>query len=350
MLLRLSMLVALIAAFGAVTNPRPVAALAATYVVCPSGCDFDSVQAAVDATATGDTVEIASGVYPAQLTIRGKSLTLQGAGVDETILDGEQTGRVLVVEGSANVTLRNLTVRNGRAVAGSSFPAGHGGGIFIAAGGTLTMSEIAVTGNTAEVHGGGIANGGTLSISQSEISGNHTDGSGGGLFNTSRLNLYASDISANHSARSGGGIYSTDRLSVTESSITDNTAVVGGGLFNDGAVGETGNADLLQVVLDNNRAIGHGGGLYNAAGGTLTVSQSTVTGNYAGGRGGGLYTDSASAFATSGVIVSESSLDQNQAGDRGGGLYWVSGTLLLPQTVLWSNQPDDCAPDTVTCP
>src|SRR5438128_10853671 len=49
--------------------------LAATIRV-PS--DYSTIQAAADAASSGDTVEIAPGIYPEQILIVGKSLTLAG--------------------------------------------------------------------------------------------------------------------------------------------------------------------------------------------------------------------------------------------------------------------------------
>jgi pectin methylesterase-like acyl-CoA thioesterase len=47
--------------------------------------DYSTIQAAADAASSGDTVEIAPGVYVEQILIVGKSLTLAGKpGADET--------------------------------------------------------------------------------------------------------------------------------------------------------------------------------------------------------------------------------------------------------------------------
>jgi len=60
-----------------------------TLSVCSSGCNFDKIQAAIDAAAAGDTIEVKAGSYVENLTIKDKqNLKLQGAGRDQATLDG----------------------------------------------------------------------------------------------------------------------------------------------------------------------------------------------------------------------------------------------------------------------
>jgi hypothetical protein len=56
-----------------------------TLTVCSAGCDYTTIQAAVDAAAAGDTVAVAAGTY-AELVVIGKAITLRGEGPDKTIL------------------------------------------------------------------------------------------------------------------------------------------------------------------------------------------------------------------------------------------------------------------------
>lgn len=58
---------------------------ATTLTVCPSGCDYTSIQSVIDAACTGDTVEVQSGIYHENVT---KSL----------ILFGKDTGKGVVLE------------------------------------------------------------------------------------------------------------------------------------------------------------------------------------------------------------------------------------------------------------
>jgi hypothetical protein len=113
----------------------PLGALAKTLVVCPtagSGCDFSGktgIQAAVDAAANGDVVQLKAGVYRPekfrdvpykQYVIRGfvaverKRISLIGE--PGVVLDGSSGPPVsaLVVR-DADITIRNLSLRHFRA-------------------------------------------------------------------------------------------------------------------------------------------------------------------------------------------------------------------------------------------
>jgi hypothetical protein len=97
-----------------------------TYYVAPptTGDDSNSglfglpkatIQAAINAASGGDIIDIATGTYNERVTV-DKSLTLNGAGQTNTILDGSTglTGNgkgITISSGITNVTIRNLTVR-----------------------------------------------------------------------------------------------------------------------------------------------------------------------------------------------------------------------------------------------
>jgi hypothetical protein len=123
-------------AFSALAAPTPASSGAAkTLIVCPSadsGCDFSGklgIQAAVDAAGDGDIVKLRAGVYQPErfrdilykqylirgfVTVDGKRIELVGE--PGAVLDGASGPPVsaLVVR-DADVTIRNLTIRNFRA-------------------------------------------------------------------------------------------------------------------------------------------------------------------------------------------------------------------------------------------
>ena len=88
--------------------------------------------------------------------------------VARSTADGTPEFRVFTVIAGVNVNLSGLTVSGGKAV--------DGGGIDNS--GSLTITDVTVTRNSASELGGGILNDGILSIDSSAISDNSTVGDG----------------------------------------------------------------------------------------------------------------------------------------------------------------------------
>lgn len=84
--------------------------------------DHATIQAAIDAAVGGDFIHVAAGTWLGPLSIPGKTLVIQGAGQEQTILDGGGAAQV-VTGGAFNVVaLRDLTVTGG--VTGVTSPSG----------------------------------------------------------------------------------------------------------------------------------------------------------------------------------------------------------------------------------
>ena len=115
--------------------------------------------------------------------------------------------------------------------------AGNGGG-FLVQDDALTLTDCAIVGNKATVDDGGgihVAAGGSLTVRGSTLSGNSADCggaidfySGGGT-----LQLENSTVSGNSATNVGGGIYfrgtAGTGITIRNSTITANTASIGGG-------------------------------------------------------------------------------------------------------------------------
>src|SRR5580698_1521284 len=89
--------------------------------------DVSTVQAAIDISSNGDTVNIAPGIYPETINFHGKSITVQG-NAQGVILKGSQNGPVVTFNSgeTRSAVLQNVTITNG-----SALPPPSGGGIFI---------------------------------------------------------------------------------------------------------------------------------------------------------------------------------------------------------------------------
>jgi hypothetical protein len=201
--------------------------------------------------------------------------------------------RIFEVHGTGNLTLQNVTVRDG--CADGSGVNRDGGGILN--GGTLTVINSTISGNRARNDGGGIdIDGGTVTITNSTISGNSASGSGGGIWNGSTLTITNSTISENSASGSGGGIWNNSTLTITNSTISGNSASgSGGGIRNTG-----GTANLSFVTIASNSA-NTGGGI-SRGGGTVNIKNSIVGNNTAstGPNCSGTVTATGANFATDG--------------------------------------------------
>jgi len=116
---------------------------------------------------------------------------------------------------------------------------------------------------------------------------------------TVRLN--ALTISGGTSTKMGGGIANSGTLTVSNSTLTGNSAFRGGAIYNDG---------------------------------TLTVINSTLSGNSSTDDGGAIFNDGT-------AIVSNSTFSENTAGGSGGnGLWGESGSITLHSTIMADGGPE----------
>ena len=66
---------------------------AATWTVDPHApADFSTISEAIAAASDGDTIQVAAGSYPEDLVLGGRSLTIEGAGSELTLIEPDQTG------------------------------------------------------------------------------------------------------------------------------------------------------------------------------------------------------------------------------------------------------------------
>jgi CSLREA domain-containing protein len=233
------------------------------------------------------------------------SLDLNGAGSDSTFIDGNDSSRVLAVNGATKpiVHFSGVTIQNG--TGGSLVP---GGGIYIDAGAYLALSDSVVSDNKSTEFGGGISNAGELQIFTSTIQDN--------CVSNSAVRGVPCDSTP---LGSGGG--------QTES---------GGGIFNF----SMGNVTIDKSTISGNRAT-RGGGIRNG-GGHLEITNSTISGNTANTRGGGIMNFGTAFIAYSTIAFNEANAILGGASEDsfGGGIYNVidsGATVSIGNTILAMN-------------
>jgi CSLREA domain-containing protein len=272
-------------------------------VACAAGSGADTIGFG---SLTG-TVTLTGGELEAS---DADGLTIDGG--DAITVSGNHESRVFSVAGSAQLTLRDLTVADGRV-------SGFGGGI-ASVGGTVTVTGSTVSGNEAG-YGGGIASvDATVTVTDSTLAGNRALFSlcggcrtlGGNIYNTGTVTMSDSTITGG-SAAHGAGIDTSGTMTISGSTLAANTALVqGGGIMNGGTLTVTnstlsGNTTPIDSPFRDER----GGGIRNF--GTATVTNSTLTGNSAFGAGG---------ISSSGVGVTlrNTIVANNTGGDCGGAI------------------------------
>jgi len=278
--------------------------------VCAT-CSYRTIQSAVNSAANGDLITIAAGRYTENVTIQGKSLTLQGATSGITEVDAAGRGPVFTlgtgVAGGINylIEIHNLTIARGNHITGTLV----GGGVQVRSGSYVHLYNSTITQNYAKFGAGvGIDSPGApvSLISGCLIAGNTNSGS------------YAT------AAGFGGGI----------------------------SLGQGSSADIEGSSVVNNVS-NDGGGIYTYPSSTLTVGNSVISGNTANtyrsptgpdaGTGGGLETNGS-------VNLSGDTISQNVApGVQGGGGAWlwahdgdilnVSNTVITRNTLITSDNP-----------
>jgi hypothetical protein len=281
----------------------------ASKIITVNPCNQSSLQAAINEANKdndGDTIKFKCGgkadiKLTSTLSITG-NMTINGSGQKVT-LDGQNTVAVFYLN-SPHLTLTTLTIANGKAFSGSNNSSG--GGIYNV-GGTVSITKITLSGNSASFEGGGIYNnGGILTISRSTLN--------------------------NNSAYAGGGIYNNGgTVNITKSTLSSNSAYVAGGIFN-----ESGMIRIAKSTLNNNTASNDGGGIYNTS--TMNINNSTLSSNSASSAGGGI----ANIGGT--VKISNITLSANSAYASGG--IYTSGTLSISGSIVAENsasQGNDCS-------
>ncbi len=363
----------------------------------------------IDLTGVSGTINLAS-----SLDTINQSVAINGPGAANLSIDGGGNFRIFRIEPSGvapqtiSTSISGLTMQNAAADAGPAPNFYYCGGAIKNYGEDLSVSDSVITSNTADF-GAGICSrsyyssagiGGSLTISNTTISGNSAATfAGGGVYAshiTGSVSVDGSTISGNTSGYFGGGLAihgQNIEVTVSNSSILSNTALgsgggmdlvgsnsnltidgnsvidgniasgaanvfgvnycangVGGGILvyqlDPGVVTISGNTQITGNSVFAGTAPGGscpmgrgvGGGIWALqmnASGSFTLDSSTVSNNFAANFGGGLFLNETGTATT----ISQSTISGNTANVVGGGSAFLQlgGTLDIAQTSLSGN-------------
>jgi glyoxylase-like metal-dependent hydrolase (beta-lactamase superfamily II) len=287
--------------------------------IVPSS-NYPTIQSAINDTSV-EVIKVNAGKYSENLVIK-RSLKLNGASADTTIIDGKRSGTVITISDQASVTISGFTITGGDASKNN----GQGGGICIRKAAEVTICNNNISDNYAssEVNtfgwGGGIYAEETskpLTIENNVIQNNIAfsvpmtsnviedkgSGNGGGIAigkgvtsniknNTVRGNIgftRGDDTGFPYLGKTwgGGGIYTGGNVTNIEgNTIIDNIGGLRGNVGNGGGINITsGDVTIHNNTIRNNTAVidgsfGQGGGINATAQlHKIVVTKNTVEGN-----------------------------------------------------------------------
>ena len=326
--------------------------------VCASGSGGCSLREAfneADAASTPVDITVPAGTYDVATPLSADGdITVTGSGEGATTVDAQQTGGVVNAEGGT-LSLDGLTLTGGND--GGSLA--DGGGALYAYDTSVSLSQVAVTGNDSDGPGGGVSVwDGSLDVSASSFSDNAGQQGGAVYAANSALNVSGTSFTGDGGSMGGGAIFASypTSFAVSGSSFTDETANgSGGAIYLEGAPnGATPPPFTIDSsTFSGNDAADDGGGLYvgdltssDGHGGSLAVTDSTfgttdsvvtpsatrgsvvrpddapATGNTAAVGGGAAIDDGAVSFT-------DTDFGSDTAGDGGGGAIASSGALTI---------------------
>jgi hypothetical protein len=316
--------------FTAMPMPRRHAAgFAPAATLHVANCDDDgpgSLRATVAAAAEGDTIDLTQlacstiTLTTGAIEIDLDNLTLLGPGRQTLDLDGNALDRVFIHPYGGILSLRGMTVRNGRDRATGFHVAGGG---CIASAGYLELVDVTMRNCYAGGEGayGGALYAYSLTLSSSTLSGNVANGvhedagtaAFGGAAFVYRMQLIDSTVSGNraeHHTNVGrpsydiaGGIVAVVGGSISGSTIDSNLSQGRAGGIAVFSPLEVSNSTISGNTAESDIA----GGLFLRWPATLRLHNSTVTANRSALDGGGVWLNAAGSDFSSSIVSGNSS-------------------------------------------
>ena len=335
------------------------------------------------------------------LPVLSSNVNINGPGSGLLTVRRDIGGNYRIFQSSGTSSISGLTITNGRTPDGVTEDVAPNGGGILQTGGSLTLRDVVITGNSTGNggpmrfgspnlggfggFGGGIYASGTLTMTDCVISNNTTGNGGTGLqsggsggrgagifFAPGTLTMTNVVITGNHTGQGGapggnsgdaGGMWTggdffpaqaTDVI-LNKVTISDNTTATapsngdsgtGGGIY-----AFQGTMRLINSTVRNNhtgdapRQAGRGGGIFNSA--TLTVLNSLISGNSTGNNDFGSNNNGGGIASFSSLTLINTTVSGNSTGAEtagiGGGVFVFNLATLINCTITGNSTPGDHA-------
>ena len=343
----------------------------------PDGCkanDCSLREAVIDAdqTTAEDTIVLPAGVYLIDFLtppIDGSENTgdldistdmvIAGA---PSIIDGQDLGRIIEIRSGANVTLRDLNLRN----ANSSLANNNtlNGGALMISGGNLTLDAVTFENNSTQTLGGAIyaRDDAVVNIDGCLFVDNNA-GSGAAIMSSGKVTVRNTDFQGNSASRggaayldgttsdsrfegvtfdqniatdSGGAIRFFGRELFIDSLIATNNEATGGagGVLAVSGTNHTKQVEIVNATFDDNMADDGGAISFEGSSDTLDIRHSSFVNNKATGWGGAVNLTGGK------VVVTNSTFSGNQTSDIGGAIQLFGAELTLHHTTFSGGSAD----------
>ena len=248
--------------------------------------DHPTIQGAINAAGSGDTIDVAPDTYFESIDFLGKGITLRStAGPAVTIIDG------LGANGSVV-----------KCVSGE--------------GPDTVLQGFTITGGNANTGGGMLNINSSPTVIDCIFIDNHAGDRGGGMYNRQGSpNIIGSTFDGNSAAEMGGGMFNIRASpTVSECLFTQNSSNKGAGMRNY----LNSHPAVINTTFSYNHAGEEGGGMDNRKNSNPVVSGCIFKGNTAGSGGGGMHNYVGRAKATGNPLIINCLFIGNSAPSGGG--------------------------------
>ncbi|MCU0533686.1 MAG: calcium-binding protein [Hydrococcus sp. Prado102] len=342
-----------------------------------------SLREAIEDANSGDTINFSPNLTDPTITLTsplqidaGKDLTIDGVGLSNLTINGNNRTRILEVDSNQDftteLTVKNLTLADG-------YTNARGAAISTSYKGSIAVENVSFENNVADGGGGAIdvAWEGNLEVNNSRFEGNRATGDnderGGGAISfvsPGDLTVIDSDFIDNEGIN-GGAINSLNgNMTVTNSEFIDNTTTAatydkgnpnpflrgfGGAIFADRAsdVNDSngGAIEIDNSTFQNNQGRGEGGAVYLYTSGKdrVNINGTTFENNEVlalpdgGNNGHGGAVVVMSNEINRGLTISDSSFVNNTAAGQGGGLWMMNAPTTIDNVNFSGNRVESFA-------